>query len=163
MHVVPRQGTPEETVAALTPLVGELDELRARAVRCIAQIELAKQQARAALQGAEPGPMLAGLEAIQQVLGAVNVRVLEIRRHVEQAVIEARRIGDGGKASGASVRTVRRPARSPHPVPTPKGGSSRMACSACRAANYQPTSATPAGSTTGRAGRPNLPRSIRTE
>ncbi|WP_344143481.1 DUF6244 family protein [Polymorphospora rubra] len=100
VRVVPRQRTPEETVAVLTPLSGKLDELRACAISCVAQIELAKQRTRSALQGAEPGAMSNRLAAIQQVLVTVNARVLEIQRHVEQAVIEARRIGDGEKRQG---------------------------------------------------------------
>ncbi|MEV7230753.1 DUF6244 family protein [Polymorphospora sp. NPDC051019] len=96
LAAVPRQSTPQETVAMLRPAMEKLNGIHAGVGGCIGQVDQAKQIAAAVLHGGDPGPLLARLDAILQVLAGVGQHVDAVREQIEAAIGEARRTGSSG-------------------------------------------------------------------
>ncbi|MEO3778212.1 DUF6244 family protein [Micromonospora sp. B11E3] len=90
---VPQQATPQETITGLTPVLDAVDGARDATARVIDQVGEAQRLATLVLQGGQPGPMLAGLESVKQVLTMVLQRTGAARQSVEAAIAEARRLG----------------------------------------------------------------------
>jgi hypothetical protein len=92
----PRQMSPEETITALTPVHNLLEAVGSRAEATATQVDAAKQIVLTVLRGGQPGPMLAVLDSIKEVVGQLNQRGIAARQHVESAISRARQIGDEG-------------------------------------------------------------------
>lgn len=92
---VPREATPEETIAGLLPVQAGVDSARDAAAAVIAQVGEAQQLVAMVLQGGQPGPLLQSLESVKQVLVSVVQRAGSARQTVEAAVAEARQLGSG--------------------------------------------------------------------
>ncbi|MFG1953971.1 DUF6244 family protein [Micromonospora sp. NPDC048830] len=92
---VPREATPQETIAALMPVQVGVDSARDAAAAVIAQVGEAQQLVAMVLQGGQPGPLLQSLESIKQVLVSVVQHAGSARQTVEAAVAEARQLGSG--------------------------------------------------------------------
>lgn len=92
----PTQSSPEETINALSPVVHRVGELRQGISAAVEQVDRAKQLAAAALHGGQPGPLLARLDAIRQVLVAVADRAAAARQRAEAVAVQAGQVGDSG-------------------------------------------------------------------
>ncbi|GAA0909297.1 hypothetical protein Vau01_105920 [Virgisporangium aurantiacum] len=100
----PKQLSPQETIGALTPVAHRLDEVRQGTSVSIELVNRTRQLVGAALQGGQPGPMLARLDAIRQTLVAVAERVTTAKQHVEAVIARVGQVGDEGKpTTGAGV------------------------------------------------------------
>jgi hypothetical protein len=93
---VPKQATPQEARGVLEPATQKLDDIHAAIAVVMEAITKAQQLAAAALQGGQPGPMLARLDAIRQTMLAVAERNNQARQHVTDALAAARTSGDQG-------------------------------------------------------------------
>ncbi|MFB6392261.1 DUF6244 family protein [Polymorphospora lycopeni] len=96
LAAVPRQSTPQETVAMLAPVIEKLNGIHDGVGGCIGQVDQTKQITAAVLQGGDPGPLLARLDAIVQILAVVGQHVNAAREQVLAAIGEARRTGSSG-------------------------------------------------------------------
>src|SRR5690349_21760936 len=65
---VPREATPQATIAGLTPVQSGMDSARDAASTIIGQVGEAQQLVTKVLRGGQPGPLLQSLESIKQVL-----------------------------------------------------------------------------------------------
>jgi hypothetical protein len=92
----PRQGSPEETAAALAPAAERITTVAGVVHAAIEKVSQAQKLASALLQGDSPGPMLARLEAIKQVLAQVDQRRGAAQQHVEAALKAVSTVGDAG-------------------------------------------------------------------
>ncbi|MEU8048476.1 DUF6244 family protein [Micromonospora haikouensis] len=97
VSAVPQQPSPQEAIAALTPLVAALAAVDGAVEAAAAGIEEARRLVAAALEGGQPGPALARLRQVGQVLVAVRARGGQARQHVEAALAQARQVGELGK------------------------------------------------------------------
>ncbi|TDC58600.1 hypothetical protein E1258_20530 [Micromonospora sp. KC207] len=93
---VPREATPQETIAGLAPVLSAADSARDAAAGAIAQVGEAQQFVAMVLQGGQPGPLLQALESVKQVLVLVVQRTGAARQFVEAAIAEARQLGASG-------------------------------------------------------------------
>ncbi len=93
----PRQMSPEETIAALTPVQAMLTDVAGQATTTVAQVDAAMQRVAAVLRGGQPGPMQAALGEIIQALGQFHQRTNATGEHVRATIGRARQIGDAGK------------------------------------------------------------------
>lgn len=94
----PRQPTPKQTTAVLDPLVQKLDAVHGGIGAVMDCVAKAQQRANAALEGGQPGPMLARLDEIRQTLLAVAQRKEQAKKNVDVARAEARKVGDQGNS-----------------------------------------------------------------
>jgi hypothetical protein len=92
---VPREATPQETIAALMPVQAGVDSARDAAAAVITQVGAAQQLVGIVLQGGQPGPLLQSLDSIKQVLVSVVQRAGSARQAVDTAIAEARQLGSG--------------------------------------------------------------------
>jgi len=93
---VARQSTPQETIAALAPLTQKLDDLHGQIGAVLEHLTKAQQLTSAILQGGQPAPMLARLNAVRQTLLTVVQRKNQAKQNVNLALVEARKAGDQG-------------------------------------------------------------------
>ncbi|MEV0732664.1 DUF6244 family protein [Polymorphospora sp. NPDC050346] len=96
LSAVPRQSTPQEAVAMLAPVMEKLNGIHDGVGGCIGQVDQAKQVTAAVLHGGDPGPLLARLDALLQILAGVGQHVNAAREQVVAAISEARRAGSSG-------------------------------------------------------------------
>ena len=92
----PKQPTPQETVALLEPLTQQLDGIHSGIGAVMEAIGKAQQLTNAVLQGGQPGPLLARLEAIRNTVIAVAQHTTQAKQHTTTALAEARKTGDQG-------------------------------------------------------------------
>ncbi|NGM15873.1 DUF6244 family protein [Verrucosispora sioxanthis] len=93
---VGRQPSPQETIAALTPAIAALTTAEGSVTAAASAIDDARRLATTALQGGQPGPTLARLQQMLQILAAVRVQGTTARQHVDAALAQARQVGDLG-------------------------------------------------------------------
>ena len=93
---VPKQATPQETRSVLEPVTQKLDGIHAAIAAVMEAITKAQQLAVAILEGGQPGPMLARLDAIRQTMLAVAERNNQTKQHLTDALAAARTTGDQG-------------------------------------------------------------------
>ncbi|TDB96042.1 hypothetical protein E1091_09650 [Micromonospora fluostatini] len=93
---VPREATPQETIAALGPVQQGVTAARESCTATIGHVDAAKQLVTAALQGGQPGPLLQALDAIKQTLVLLVQRTHSTQQAVEATIDHARRLGDQG-------------------------------------------------------------------
>ncbi|WP_422752142.1 DUF6244 family protein [Micromonospora sp. WMMD708] len=93
---VPQQASPQETIAALTPVQSAVGDARDAAGGAITRIGETQQLVTTILQGGQPGPLLQALDGIKQVLMQVVARTSGARQAVEAAIAEAQRVGSEG-------------------------------------------------------------------
>ncbi|NIL40718.1 hypothetical protein HCB17_05675 [Salinispora arenicola] len=93
---VPREATPQETIAGLTPVLSATDSTRDAATGAITQVGEAQQLVNMVLQGGQPGPLLQALDSIKRVLVLVAQRTGTVRQSIEAAIGEARQLGASG-------------------------------------------------------------------
>ena len=91
-----KQPSPEETVAALAPVIQQLDTVHGRIGAVIEQVNRAKQLAGSVLQGGQPGPLLGRLDAIREIMLTVAQRGAAAKKNVETAIAQARTTGEAG-------------------------------------------------------------------
>ena len=103
----PTRPSPRETIAVLAPIAKQLDTVHGLVAAVIEQIGRAKQLAASVLQGGQPGPLLARLDAIREILVAVAQRGIAAKQNVEAAVAEVRRTGDAGNRPRVPVYSTR--------------------------------------------------------
>ncbi|MEH1017449.1 DUF6244 family protein [Micromonospora sp. CPCC 206060] len=96
VSAVPQQPSPQEAIAALTPLVAALAAVDGAVEAAAAGIEEARRLVAAALEGGQPGPTLARLQQVAQGIAVVSARGGEARHRVEAALGQARQVGDLG-------------------------------------------------------------------
>jgi hypothetical protein len=92
----PAQPTPQETASALGPLTQQLDGIHGAVGGVLEAIGKAQQLTNAVLQGGEPGPMLARLNAVRSTMLAVAEHTNQAKAHTTAALAEARKTGDQG-------------------------------------------------------------------
>ena len=93
---IPQQATPQETIAALTPVQSAVGAARGAAGGVITQIGETQQLVTTILQGGQPGPLVQALDGIKQVLMQVVARTSGARQAIEAAIAEAQRVGSAG-------------------------------------------------------------------
>ncbi|RLK09788.1 hypothetical protein DER29_6350 [Micromonospora sp. M71_S20] len=93
---VPRQATPQETIAGLTPVQQGIASAREITTATMTQVDNARQLVSAALHGGQPGPLLQSLDSIKQVLVLLVQRSGTAQRAVEAATNQARQLGSSG-------------------------------------------------------------------
>ncbi|MEV4847453.1 DUF6244 family protein [Micromonospora matsumotoense] len=96
LRAVPQQSSPQETIAALTPVLAALTALDGHVTSAGSAVDDTRRLLAAALQGGQPGPMLSRLQQVLQVLAAVRTRRTEARQHVEAVLALARQVGELG-------------------------------------------------------------------
>ena len=77
-------------------MIQRLDAAHAAIAAVMDLIAKAQQLAAAALQGGQPGPILARLDAIREIMMAVAQRSSQAKDHITDALAEARTTGDKG-------------------------------------------------------------------
>ncbi|WBB70728.1 DUF6244 family protein [Micromonospora sp. WMMD812] len=93
---VPREATPQDTVAALAPVQQGIIGAREASAATITQIGTVQQLVTTVLHGGQPGPLLQALDGIKQVLALLAQRASAAEQAVEAAIAEARRLGSAG-------------------------------------------------------------------
>ncbi|WP_435872830.1 DUF6244 family protein [Micromonospora matsumotoense] len=88
--------TPQETIAALTPVQSAVGAARDAAGSAITRIGETQQLVTTILHGGQPGPLLQALDGIKQVLVQVVARTSGARQAIEAAIAEAQRVGSAG-------------------------------------------------------------------
>lgn len=92
----PKELSPQQTVVVLTPATEKITAARDGIAATVAKVDEAQRLTAAALQGGQPGPMLAALEAVKQVLIQVAQRCAVANQQVGAAIAAARQVGDQG-------------------------------------------------------------------
>jgi Family of unknown function (DUF6244) len=92
----PEQVSPQRTISVLAPTLEKIATIGAGIGTAIAKVDQVRQQTAASLEGGQPGPMLARLDAIKQVLIAVHQQGETAKQHVEAALTAARKAGEQG-------------------------------------------------------------------
>src|SRR5262245_59127083 len=92
----PKQPTPQETRAVLEPLTQQLDGIHAGVGAVMEAIGKAQHLTNAVLQGGQPGPLLARLDAIRTTMLAVAQHTTQAKEHTTTALAEVRKTGDQG-------------------------------------------------------------------
>lgn len=92
----PKQPTPQETRAVLEPLTQQLDGIHSGVGAVMEAIRKAQQLTNAVLQGGQPGPLLARLEAIRNTMLAVARHIAQAKEHTTTALAEVRKTGVQG-------------------------------------------------------------------
>lgn len=92
----PKERSPQQTVAVLTPAAGKIAAARDGIAAAVAKVDEAQRLTAAVLQGGQPGPMLAALEATRKVLIQVAQRCAAANQQVDAASVAARQIGNQG-------------------------------------------------------------------
>ncbi|WP_089003309.1 DUF6244 family protein [Micromonospora echinofusca] len=93
---VPRQATPQETVAGLAPVQQGVARARETTTTVIAQVDNARQIVSVVLHGGQPGPLLGALDAVKQVSVLLVQRSGSAQQAVEAATNQARHLGSSG-------------------------------------------------------------------
>jgi len=93
--MVKAQPTPEQSIGVLQPVLDILHTVRNGVDQAVTAADRAKERTAGALQGGQPGPLLARLDAIRETLVVVAARSTQISTQVEFALAEARTIGSG--------------------------------------------------------------------
>lgn len=96
LSAVPQQPSPQETIAALTPVVAALTAVDGHVAAAGSAIDDTRRLITATLQGGQPGPTLTRLHQVLQVLATVRARGIEARQHVDTALAQARQVGELG-------------------------------------------------------------------
>jgi hypothetical protein len=89
----PRELTPQEAVAVLSPAVEKVATVRTGIPVLINGVDEAQRLVVAVLQGGDPGSVLSVLGAVKEVLVAVVQRGEATGQHLATAIAEARRAG----------------------------------------------------------------------
>jgi hypothetical protein len=92
----PKEAAPEQTIAALTPAQQKIDNARQGVSGAITKVEETKQMVHRALQGGQPGPLVAALDAVKQVLLQVHQRCGVAKQEVDAVITTARQMGGSG-------------------------------------------------------------------
>ena len=111
----PDQMSPQQTIAVLAVALERIGTVHTGIGAAVATVDQVRQLASASLHGGRPGPMLARLDAIKQVLVAVAQRGNTARQQVETALAEVRKTGDAGNLAAGGGDTSRTPAASQVP------------------------------------------------
>ncbi|MER7420989.1 DUF6244 family protein [Micromonospora peucetia] len=93
---VPRQATPQETIAGLAPVQQGIANAHETTTATITHVDNARQLVSAALYGGQPGPLLQALDSIKQVLVLLVQRSGTAQKAVETATNQARQLGSSG-------------------------------------------------------------------
>ncbi|MEU7981413.1 DUF6244 family protein [Micromonospora sp. NPDC049081] len=96
LRAVPQQSSPQETIAALTPVLAALTALDGHVSAAGSAVDDTRRLLAAALHGGQPGPTLARLQQVLQLLTILRTRRTEARQHVEAALAQARKVGELG-------------------------------------------------------------------
>ncbi|MCX4391347.1 DUF6244 family protein [Micromonospora peucetia] len=96
LSAVPQQPSPQETIAALTPVVAALTAVDGHVAAAGSAVDDTRRLVTVALQGGQPGPTLSRLQQVLQVLVTVRTRGTEARQHVDTALAQARQVGELG-------------------------------------------------------------------
>ncbi len=96
LSAVPQQPSPQETIAALTPVVAALTAVDGHVTAAGSTVDDTRRLVTAALQGGQPGPTLSRLQQVLQVLATVRTHGAEARQHVDTALAQARLVGELG-------------------------------------------------------------------
>ncbi|GIJ50021.1 hypothetical protein Val02_69070 [Virgisporangium aliadipatigenens] len=102
VSLAPRQMIPQQTIDILTPIGAALAAVHDGIGTTIDRLVEVQRAAAATLQGGRPGPMLARLEGIRNVLITVGQHCTLAQQHVEAALSEARDAGGGGASPDGS-------------------------------------------------------------
>lgn len=96
LSAVPQQPSPQETIAALAPVVAALTAVDGHVTAAGSAVDDTRRLVTTALQGGQPGPTLSRLQQVLQVLATVRTRGTEARQHVEVTLAQARQVGELG-------------------------------------------------------------------
>ncbi|WP_233196566.1 DUF6244 family protein [Verrucosispora sp. ts21] len=80
----------------LAPVVAALDTVDGSVAAAASAVDEARRLVVAALQGGQPGPTLARLQQVMQILAGVRTRKAEARGRVDAALAQARQVGELG-------------------------------------------------------------------
>jgi hypothetical protein len=164
----PDQMSPQQTINVLAAAAEKMGTIHTRIGATIATVDQVRQLTTAILEGGQPGPMLARLDAIKQVLIAVARHGNTAKQQVDAALAEARKTADAGKPPRAAAATpADRPPRLGYLI---SWSGSRLRCRTPQSAN-RPSASSPirpaarcattgsSAAATGRVGRlPDSPR-----
>ncbi|MFC3504672.1 DUF6244 family protein [Micromonospora krabiensis] len=93
---VPREATPQDTIAALTPVHQGIVGAREASAATSTHVGTLQRLVTTVLHGGQPGPMLQTLDGIKQVLALMAQRAGTAEQTVEAAIAAARRLGSAG-------------------------------------------------------------------
>jgi hypothetical protein len=96
LTAVAQQPSPQETIAALTPVTAALSAVDGHITAAASSVDDTRRLVTAALQGGQPGPTLSRLQQVLQVLVAVRASGTEARQHVDAALAQAQQVGELG-------------------------------------------------------------------
>lgn len=88
--------TPEETIAELMPVARAADGVRKTAAALVVEVGKAQHLTEMVLQGGQPGPLVATLTEVRQILQGLVGRIGTVETLVEEAITGARRLGSAG-------------------------------------------------------------------
>jgi hypothetical protein len=93
---VPSEMTPQEVIQVLTPVGQGLDAIQRGLDASTATLAEVRRLAVATLRGGQPGAIVAALENVKQVVEQVERRRAETKRHVEELIAAAAKVGVSG-------------------------------------------------------------------
>ncbi|WP_194820964.1 DUF6244 family protein [Micromonospora sp. S-DT3-3-22] len=124
---VPQQSSPQEVTAVLASVAAALTVVDNGIAASTAQIGQARQYVVGALRGGQPGPTLAGLQRVNDLLHVLRTRGEAARHAVNAALTQARHVGalDAPAAGGGNASATQPVPVSPvHSTGPPPGQGS---------------------------------------
>jgi hypothetical protein len=100
------QSSPQQVIDAVAPVQAAVGTVQDIVSETIAQVSSAQRLVAAALDGGQPGPMLARLESIRTTLAGVLGQCDMASRHVTAALAQAQQagvLGTGGAVGGVRI------------------------------------------------------------
>jgi Family of unknown function (DUF6244) len=94
---VPKEPSPDRIIAALVPAGEKVSAARQGVAAVVARVDETQRLVAGVLQGGRPGPMLAALAAIKQVLVEVAQRCDAADKQVGTAISAAGQVGGSGE------------------------------------------------------------------
>lgn len=96
VKAAPDQLSPQEEIAVLAPVSEMIATIQGDLLAAITKVAEVQRRTLATLQGGQPGPALARLDAVKQVLVALAQRADLTKQNVAAALAQAGRLGDEG-------------------------------------------------------------------
>jgi len=90
----PKEMTPQQTIALLTPSLEITNTAHKGIGATIAKIDEARQLVATVLQGGQPGPLISMLDEIKQTLLQITGRINATKQNISAAIAEARKLGE---------------------------------------------------------------------
>ena len=86
--------TPGEVVSSLSPVIDKSETAGKNTMAVMQELNKAKSAAGAALEGGQPGPLVASIDRPIKTLGQVNVKLRTAKSATEKVIAQARQSGN---------------------------------------------------------------------